>query len=130
MYKTYLLSTKRSDFYALCSCKGDICINSDLNPLPKFSNSSRRTKFKDILPWKISQMVAKTIPFSTRIAVRCHKLCDEKEHPFLFWRKINGNWDVNMIRIAQSRESQEQILGSEEINPREQKFKCRSLESK
>ena len=59
-----------------------------------------------------------------------HKLCDEKEHPFLFWSKINRNRDVNMIRIAQSRESQEQILGSEEINPREQKFECRSLESK
>ena len=85
MYKTYLLSTKRSDFYALCSCKRDICINSDLNPLPKFSNSSRRTKFKDILPWKISQMVAKTIPFSTRIVISCAM---KKSIPFYFEGKL------------------------------------------
>ena len=45
----------------------DIYINSKLNPLAKFTNSSRSTKFKDILPWNISQMIRKTIPIRTRI---------------------------------------------------------------
>ena len=44
-----------------------IYINSNLNPLTKFTSSSRSTKFKDILPWNISQMITKTIPISTRI---------------------------------------------------------------
>ena len=32
-------------------------INSNLNPLTKFFSSSRSTKFKDILPWIIFQMI-------------------------------------------------------------------------
>ena len=32
-----------------------------------FFSSSRSTKFKNILPWNISQMIMKTIPSSTRI---------------------------------------------------------------
>ena len=32
----------------------DIYINSNLNPLTKFSSSSRSTNFKDMLPWNIS----------------------------------------------------------------------------
>ena len=32
----------------------DIYINSNLNPPTKFTSSSRNTKFKDILPWNIS----------------------------------------------------------------------------
>ena len=47
----------------------DIYINSNLNPLTKFTSSSRSTKFKDILPWNISQMITKTIPISTRIVI-------------------------------------------------------------
>ena len=46
-----------------------IYINSNLNPLPKFTSSSKGTKFKDILPWNISQMITKTIPISTRIVI-------------------------------------------------------------
>ena len=44
----------------------NIYINSNLNPLIKFTSSSRRIEFKDILPWKISEMITKTIPISTR----------------------------------------------------------------
>ena len=48
---------------------GDIYINSNLNPLTKFTSSSRSTKSKDILPWKIFQMIMKTIPISMRIVI-------------------------------------------------------------
>ena len=47
----------------------DIYINSNLNPLAKFTSSSRSTEFKDILPWNISQMITKTVPISTRIFI-------------------------------------------------------------
>ena len=53
----------------------DIYFNSNLNLLTKFTNSSRSTKFKDILPWNISQMIM--VPFSTRIVI---SLCDEMGH--------------------------------------------------
>ena len=46
----------------------DIYINSNLNPLIKFT-SSRSTEFKDILPWNVSQMIKKTIPITTRIVI-------------------------------------------------------------
>ena len=45
----------------------DIYINSNLNPLTKFTNRRRSTEFKDIRPWNISQMMTKTIPISMRI---------------------------------------------------------------
>ena len=44
-------------------------IHSNLNPLTKFTSSSRSTEFKDILPKNISQMITKTIPIKTRIVV-------------------------------------------------------------
>ena len=47
----------------------DIYINSNLNPLTKFTSSSRSTKLKDMLPWNISQMMTKTTPISTRIVL-------------------------------------------------------------
>ena len=37
---------------------------SKLNPLTKFTSSSRSTEFIDILPWNISQMITKTISIS------------------------------------------------------------------
>ena len=46
-----------------------VIYNSNLNPLTKLTSSSRSTEFKDILLWNISQMILKTIPFSTRIAI-------------------------------------------------------------
>ena len=47
----------------------DICINSNLNPLAKFTSSSRSTEFKGIIPWIVSQMITKTIPISMRIVI-------------------------------------------------------------
>ena len=42
---------------------------SNLNPLTKFTSSSKNVQFKHILPWNISQMISKTIPISTRIVI-------------------------------------------------------------
>ena len=44
----------------------DIYINSNLNPITKFTSSSRSTEFKDILPWSIFLKIKKTIPVSMR----------------------------------------------------------------
>ena len=38
-----------------------------MNSLTKFTSSIKSTKFKDILRWKISQVIPKTVPISTRI---------------------------------------------------------------
>ena len=46
-----------------------IYINSNLNPLTKFTSSSRSTELKDILPWNISQMITKTISISVKIVI-------------------------------------------------------------
>ena len=47
----------------------DTYINANLNPLPKFTSSSRSTEFKDILPWNISQMITMTVPISTKLVI-------------------------------------------------------------
>ena len=47
----------------------DTDMNSNLNPLIKFTSDNRSTNLKDILPWNISQMIAKTIPIRTRIVI-------------------------------------------------------------
>ena len=78
----------------------DIYINSKLNPLKKFTNSSRSTELKDILPWNISQMIMKTIPISMRIAI---SYAMKRDIPLWIWWKVNGNWD--MIKISWWRES-------------------------
>ena len=80
----------------------NIYINSNLNRLTKFTSSSRSTEFKDILPWNISQMIMKTIPISMRIVISY-----AMKWGILLWIswKVNGNWDNNMIRISQWRES-------------------------
>ena len=57
----------------------DICINSNLDSLTKFTSSSGNTQFKAILPWNISEMITKTIPISSRIV----NLCNEMKHPVL-----------------------------------------------
>ena len=41
-----------------------------MNSLTKFTSSSKSTRFKDILPWNISQVIPKTVPISTRIVKR------------------------------------------------------------
>ena len=81
---------------------GDIYINSNLNSLTKFSSRSRSTKLKDILPWNISQIITKTTPISTRIVI---SYAMKQGIPLWIWMKFNGNWDSNMIRIYQWRES-------------------------
>ena len=55
--------------FDLTSPMRDIYINSNLNPLTKFTSRSRSTKFKDILLWNISQMITKTIPISMRMVI-------------------------------------------------------------
>ena len=47
----------------------DIYTNSDLNPLTKLTTSRRSTEFKDILSWNISQIIARTVPISTKIVI-------------------------------------------------------------
>ena len=79
----------------------DIYINSNVKSLTKFTNSSRSTEFKDILPWNISQMITKTITISTRIII-CYAI--KRDTSILTWWKVNGNWD-NMIRISRWNES-------------------------
>ena len=49
--------------------KGDIYINSSLDPLTNFSNRSRNTQFNVILSRIISQMIPKTTPVSTRVVI-------------------------------------------------------------
>ena len=85
---------------------------SNLNPITKFTSSSRSTEFKDILLWNISRMVKKTVPISARIVI---SYAMKRGIALWVWRKVNGNWDNNMIRISQWRESHcRQILASEE----------------
>ena len=79
----------------------NICVNSKLNPVQKVT-SSRRTKFKDILPWNISQIITKTIPISTRIVTRYMMKLGIL---FWVWKKVIGNSDNNMIRISWWRKS-------------------------
>ena len=45
-----------------------------------FSGSSISTKFKDILPWNISQMITKAVPINTRMIISCAM---EKGIPYL-----------------------------------------------
>ena len=47
----------------------NIYINSNPNPLTKFTSSRRSTELKDILPWNISQMIKKIVSISTRIVI-------------------------------------------------------------
>ena len=95
----------------------DIYINSNLNPLTKFS-CSRSTEFKEALSWNIYQMIMKTIPISMRIVI---SYAMKLGIPFLVWQKINGNWDNNMIRISTGgNASIELILALKEINPKQQ----------
>ena len=92
----------------------DIYINSNLNPLTKFTSSSRNTEFKDILPWNISQMITKIVRTSTRIVI---SYAMKRDIPFWIWRNVNGNWDNKMIRFPnRGKAIVEQIPASEERN--------------
>ena len=79
----------------------DIYISSKLNLRTKFNRSRRSTEFKDILPWNISQIITKTIQIHKSIVISF-----TVKRGILFWvcRKVNGNWESNMIRIFQWKE--------------------------
>ena len=91
--------------------EGHIYINSNLNPLKKFTSSSRSTKFKDILSGNISQMITKPIPISPRTV----KLCDETGHPLKNEGKSMETETTSKLPIG-GKAIAEQILASEEIN--------------
>ena len=74
----------------------DIYINSNLNPLAKFT-SSRSTEFNFIVPWNISQMLIKITPISTRSVSYVMK----QGIPLWVRRKVSGNWNNHMIKILQ-----------------------------
>ena len=118
-----LVQTKISDFYELWQQHKQlkiiemseawpdtfdeeyIYINSNLNSLTKFTSSSRSTEFKGelkILPWNVSQMITKTVPIVTRTSI---SNAMKRGIPLWIWWKANGNWDNNMIRIFQWRQS-------------------------
>ena len=74
---------------------GDIYINSNLNPLTKFTNTSKSTEFRDILSWNICQMIMKTIPVSY----------DKTGYSVVNLTESQWKWGQNMIGISQFRES-------------------------
>ena len=49
----------------------DMCINFILDPLTKFTSSSRGINFTDILPWNISLMITKIVSINRRIITIC-----------------------------------------------------------
>ena len=70
----------------------DLCINSTMDPLTKFSTNNRITKVEDILSQNISQAITRTNLFST----------------------VNGNSGTTMIRISQWKATIDKIVVSEE----------------
>ena len=98
----------------------DIYINSKLDTLTKFTTSNRITEFNDILLWKISQMITDTVSVSMRILTSC---AIKWEILLFVWQKVNGNWDNNIIRIFQWKESHYKKNTSIKIN----KFKRAGL---
>ena len=102
----------------------DIYINSNLNT--EFTKSSRRSSFKYILPWTISQMITKNVPISTRIVISYSVQWDI---PLWIWWKVNGNWDTTWSEVPNGgKVIVEQILASEERkNSKEQDYDNHSL---
>ena len=47
----------------------DTYISLNLDPLTKFTSSSRSTEFKDIISWNISIMIMEIVQNSTRIVI-------------------------------------------------------------
>ena len=91
-----LLKTWRWVRFDLILAMRDIYIISNLNPLTwKFTSSSRSIDFKDILLWNISISMRIVISYAMKWGIL-----------FLVYWKVSGNWDYDMIRISQWRESQ------------------------
>ena len=76
-----------------------IYINSNMNPLSKFTSSSRSTKCKENLSHLSNDH--KDGPNQHK---NSHELCKERSSHFWVWQKLKENWD-NMIRISKWRES-------------------------
>ena len=55
-----------------------------------------------MIPWNISQIITKTVPIRTRTVL---SYAMKWSIPLWVWRKVNGNWENNMIRISQWKES-------------------------
>ena len=92
----------------------DIDINSKLNPITKFTSSSRSSKLKDVLPWSISKMITKTIPINKRIVI---SYAIQMRNPFWVWRKVYENETTTWSGFPNGRKGiVEQILASEKIN--------------
>ena len=72
-------------------------------------------------------MVEFTLPISTTIVIGC-----VMKRPIILWvwRKVNGSWENNTIKIFQSGNTVEKILGLEEINSNKKTYKCHSQISK
>ena len=84
-----------------CPDTYDVGYIHQFHPQPTAANSLK-AELKDILPCNISQIITKTIPISMRIVI-----IYAMEQSIQFWvcQKVNGNWDSNMIKISQRRES-------------------------
>ena len=70
-------------------------INSNLNPITKFTSISRNAEFKDIIPWNyLNQHKNHSIHHANR-----HRLCDKTRHPIVSlmesWRKLRHQHDQN-----------------------------------
>ena len=70
-------------------------INSNLNPITKFTSISRNAEFKNILPWNyLNQHKNHSIHHENR-----HRLCDKTRHPIVSlmesWRKLRQQHDQN-----------------------------------
>ena len=105
----------------------DIHINSNLNPLTKFTSSSRNTEFKDIVPLNISQVITKTVQISTRIVIS-----------YVMKPGIRCEFDGKSMKTETTTGLEfptagktivEQILASEEPNAREEDYENHSLGS-
>ena len=103
----------------------DIYINSKLN-LTKFTSSSKSTESKDIHPWNISQITTKTVPISMRIVI---SYVLKRGIMMWAWWKVNKNWDNNMIRISQWRESEYDFDSRSGIQVRKLTIWVRSFET-
>ena len=105
----------------------DIYINSNFNHSQNsLAAAIEAPEFKNILPWIISQMIITIIPISTRTVI---SYAMKLGIPFWVWQKVNGNWDNNMIRISQFRESHCRThtgVKRYKKNPKEQDFECHS----
>ena len=80
----------------------DMCINFILDPLTKFTSSSRGINFTDILPWNISLMITKIVSINRRIITIC---TIKRSIPFESEEKPMKTEPKTLITISESRDS-------------------------